>query len=119
MGAGQELDDAIGPRSRGLSPAARADPVAGQSAAAARSGLSRWGRLRRGSRRVARVRRGPGAIPQEMFEATEIVRHVAVHERDADARVNGKTTVLPGEHVGGVEHLNSRQNPGIFLERSH
>ena len=29
MGAGQELDDAIGPRSRGLSPAARADPVGG------------------------------------------------------------------------------------------
>ena len=28
---------------------------------------------------------GPGAIPQDMFQTLKIVRHVAVHERDADA----------------------------------
>ena len=58
------------------------------------------------------MRRGPGARPQEVFEATEIVRPVAVHERDADARVNGKTTVLPGEHVcggSGVEEASKSE----------
>jgi hypothetical protein len=36
-----------------------------------------------------------------MLEALEVARHVAVYEGDADARVYGKTAVLPGAHVGG------------------
>jgi len=31
----------------------------------------------------------PGAISQEMIETLEIARHVAVEERDADARIDG------------------------------
>ena len=44
---------------------------------------------------------GPGTVPQEVLEAPQVARHVPVHEGDADARVDGKTAVLPGEHVGG------------------
>ena len=50
--------------------------------------------------------RGPGTVPQQMFETPKIARHIAVDKRDPDARIDRKPTVLPGEHVGsgrGVE----------------
>ena len=47
------------------------------------------------------MRKGPGTVPQEMLERLEIARHVAVEKRDPDTRVDGKPTVLPGEHGGG------------------
>jgi pyrimidine-nucleoside phosphorylase/thymidine phosphorylase len=36
-----------------------------------------------------------------VFEALEVVRDVAISERDAHARIDGKPAVPPGEHVGG------------------
>ncbi len=43
----------------------------------------------------------PGAIPQQMLQALKIARHVAVEERDADAGIDRKPAMVPGEHVGG------------------
>ena len=96
-----KLDDAAGARPRGLPPAPRADPVgrlvsrehvadAGDAAVfAADHGepLQREGR--------------PGTVSQQVLETLKIARHVAVDERDPDAGVHRKPTVLPGEHVGG------------------
>lgn len=42
---------------------------------------------------------GPGAIPEEVLEVFQAPRHVVVRKGDADGGY-GKTTVLPGEHVG-------------------
>lgn len=36
-----------------------------------------------------------------MFDAPEIPRHVTIGTRDADAGVDGKPAVVPGQHVGG------------------
>jgi hypothetical protein len=96
-----KLNDAAGARPCGLPPASRADPVghlvsgehvadAGDAAVfAADHGepLQREGR--------------PGTVSQQVLETLEIARHVAVDERDPDADVNRKTTVLSSEHVGG------------------
>jgi len=84
----REFDDAIGPRSRGLPLAARADPVggfvSGQHVAdfgypavwAADHGepLEREGR--------------PGTGSEEMFQTLKIARPVAVDERDPDAGID-------------------------------
>ena len=110
----RQFDDAIRIGPRGFSRPALANPVAGlvprqhvadsrdAAVCAAVHGES------------LQCEGGPGAIPQEMFEATEIVRHVAVHERDADARVNGETNVFLGEHVcggSGVEQASKPEPP--------
>jgi hypothetical protein len=50
-----------------------------------------------------------------VFETPKIAGHVAVEERDPDARVDRKPAVLPGEHVGGgssVEEASERSPPG-------
>jgi hypothetical protein len=61
--------------------------------------------------REALDRKGwPGAIPQQVFEALEIARHITVEDRDPDTGVDGKPAVLPGEHVGcgsGVEQVRA------------
>jgi len=96
-----KLDDAAGARPCGLPPAPRANPVsrlvsrehvadAGDAAVfAADHGepLQREGR--------------PGTVSQQVLETLKIARHVAVDERDPDAGVNRKPTVLSSEHVGG------------------
>ncbi len=43
----------------------------------------------------------PGAVSQEVFQTLKIAGHIAVNERDPDACVHRKTTVLSSEHVGG------------------
>jgi len=43
----------------------------------------------------------PGTVSQKMLETLKGARHVAVDERDPDACVHRKTTVLSSEHVGG------------------
>jgi len=107
----REFDDAIGPRSRGLPLAARADPVggfvSGQHVAdfgypavwAADHGepLEREGR--------------PGAVSQQVLEALKIARHITVDERDPDARIDRKPAVLPGEHVGGGRVVDEASEP--------
>jgi len=45
--------------------------------------------------------RRPGTIPQQVFHAQKIARHVAVDDRDPETRIDRETAVLPGEHVGG------------------
>jgi hypothetical protein len=106
---GQGVDDAVRPRSRGRSRAARADPVGGfvsgehvADAGDAAACVTRH--------RESLERKGwPGARPQQVFEALEIARHIAVDERDPDTGVDGKPAVLPGEHVGcgsGVEQVS-------------
>ena len=96
-----KIDDAAGVRPRGLPPSPRANPVgclvswehiadAGDAAVfAADHGepLQREGR--------------PGTVSQQVLETLKIARHVAVDERDPDAGVNRKPTVLSSEHVGG------------------
>jgi hypothetical protein len=94
-----KLDDAADARPRGLPPAPRADPVgrlvsrehvadAGDAAVfAADHGepLQREGR--------------PGTVSQQVLETLKIARHVAVDDRDPDAGVNRKPTVLSSEHA--------------------
>jgi hypothetical protein len=49
-----------------------------------------------------------GTVSQQVLEALKITRHVAVDERDPDACVHRKPTVLSSAHVGrriGVEEL--------------
>jgi hypothetical protein len=72
----RELDAAASPWPRGLSPAARVDPVGRLVSRDTLPGepLQREGR--------------PGGITQEVFDALEVARHVAVDERDPDARVD-------------------------------
>ena len=55
--------------------------------------------------------RRPGTIPQQMFQALKIAGHVAVDQRDADARVHRKPAVLPGEHVGGRSGVEQVSEP--------
>jgi hypothetical protein len=86
----RELDDAIGPRSRGRSPAAGADPV---------GGFMPWKRVAHARDSAARVadhgeslqcEGRPGALSQQVLETPKITRHVAVDERDPDTGVDGK-----------------------------
>jgi hypothetical protein len=46
-----------------------------------------------------------------MLETPKIARHVAVEERDPDARVDGKPAVLPGNHVGGGRGVEEASEP--------
>jgi len=95
-----EFDDAVGPRSRGLPPAARADPVgrfvSGENVADAGDAavctadhgepLEREGR--------------PGTGSEEMFQTLKIARHVAVDECDPEGGpfqpAGGRPTLLGG-----------------------
>jgi hypothetical protein len=89
-----ELDDAAGPRLRGLPHAPRADPVGRlvprehvTDATDAACGAADHGEpLQREGR--------PGTIAKKMLERSKIARHVAVEERDAGARVDRKPAVL-------------------------
>ncbi len=97
----RELDDAIGSRPRGLSPAARPDPGGGfvsREHVADADDAAVWAA---DHGEPLECKSGPGTVPQEMLERLKVARHVAVEERDPDTRVDGKPTVLPGEHVGG------------------
>ena len=88
---GLEFEDAVLFRGGGLALPAGADPsaalVAGERVAdafgAAVAAREKGEPLEREG--------GPGTGAQEMLEALEVARHVAVYEGDADARVDGKT----------------------------
>jgi hypothetical protein len=96
-----KLDDDADARPRGLPPAPRANPVgrlvsrehvadAGDAAVfAADHGepLQREGR--------------PGTVSQQVLERQTIDTQLETKERDPDAGVNRKPTVLSSEHVGG------------------
>jgi hypothetical protein len=59
----------------------------------------------------------PGAIPQQVFQALKIGRHIAVDECDPDTGVDGKPAVLPGEHVGcGTGHANHIVSKELFQD---
>ena len=84
----REVEDAVGSRQREFSPTAPSDPVghlvprehvvdlgdAAVCTAAHGESLERKG--------------WPGAIPQQVLQALKIARHIAVEERDPDARVH-------------------------------
>ena len=100
-GKRRELDDAAGPRLRRLSLPPRADPVGRlvsrehvADASDATVGVADHGE-------PFECEGGPGTVSQQMLERLKVARHVAVEECDADARVDRKSAVLPGEHVGG------------------
>ena len=107
----RELDDAAHPWSRGLSAAAGADPV---------GGFMPWKRVAHARDAAARVadhgepleRKGrPGAIPQQVFQALKVARHIAVDERDPHTRIDGKPAVLPGEHGGSRRSVEQVSEP--------
>ena len=87
----RQINDAVLSRGGGLAPAARSDPlaaiVAGQRVADALGAAVPSGEESEPLEREG----GPGTGAQEMLEALEVARHVAVYEGDADARVDGKT----------------------------
>ena len=97
----REMDDALGVGCGRLSRASGPDPgaafVAGERVAdplrPAVSGLEQGEPLEGEG--------GAGAIADEVLEALEVSRDVAISERDTHARIDGKPAVLPGEHVGG------------------
>ena len=75
----RELDDAAGPRLRGLSLSAWPDPVGGlvpghhiADASDAAVGVADHGE-------PLECKRGPGTVPQEMLERLKVARHVAVY----------------------------------------
>jgi len=84
----RELDDAVRPRPRGRSRAARTDPVGGLvsgehvadfGCAAACVTCHRESLERKG---------WPGPIPQQVLQALKIARHVAVDERDPNTGID-------------------------------
>ena len=83
----RELDDAIGPRPRGLAAAAGPDPgggfVSGQHVADA--GYPAVWAADHGE--PLEGEGGPGTVSQDMFQTLKIARHVSVDERDPDTRV--------------------------------
>ena len=106
----RELDDAAGPRPCGLPRATRADPVGGfvpgQHVTDAGDATARVTSDKEPLEREGRT----GTIPQQMFETLKIAGHIAVDECDPDTGIDGKPTVLPGEHVGsgrGVEEARA------------
>ena len=84
----RELDDAVGPRPRGLPPAARADPgggfVSGEHVADSDSSAV-WAADH--GEPFERERR-PGTVSEKMFEAPKIAGHIAVDESDPDTGVD-------------------------------
>ena len=76
---GQDVDDAVRPRTRGLSRAAQADPVGGlvsgehvADAADATACVTRHGEPFEGKGR-------PRTVPHQVFQALKVARHVAVN----------------------------------------
>ncbi len=97
----RELDDANGPRPRGLPPATPPDPVGRLVPRhhVADAGDPAAGVADHGTPFECEGR--PRTVSQEMLERLKTARYVAVEERDADARISGTPAVLPGEHVDG------------------
>ena len=96
-----KLDDAADARPRGLPPAPRANPV---GRLVSREHVADFGRaavfaadhgepLQREGR--------PGTVSQQVLERLTIDTQLETKERDPDAGVNRKPTVLSSEHVGG------------------
>jgi len=84
----RELDDTVNFRPRGLSAAARSDPVGGfvsrehvADADDAAVGVADHGESFECEGR-------PGAVSEKMLKTLKIAGHIAVEERDPDARVD-------------------------------
>jgi hypothetical protein len=97
----REFDRAVGARPRGLPPAPRADPVGRlvpwQHVADATDAAVFTAHHGEPFQREGR----PGTVSQKMLETFKVARHVAVDERDPDAGLHRKPTVLSSDHVGG------------------
>ncbi len=97
----REFDDAVGTRAFGLPPAPRANPVgrlvSGEHVADA------------GDAAVFAAHHGepfqcegrPGTVSQQVLEGLTLDTQLETKERDPDACVHRKTTVLSNDHVGG------------------
>jgi hypothetical protein len=98
---GRELDDAIGPRPRGLPPSPRANPVgrlvSGEHIADA--GDAAVPTTPDGEPLQCKVR--TGTVSQQVFKRLTIDTQLETKERDPHAGVHRKTTVFWSEHVGG------------------
>ena len=84
----RELDDAIGPRPRGLSATTPSDPGGGL---VPREHVADLGNVAVWAASHGEPFQGkgwPGAIPQQVFQALKIARHVAIDERDPDTGVD-------------------------------
>jgi hypothetical protein len=96
---GLEFDDAVLSRGGGLALPAGADPlpalVAGQRGADAFGGAVAAG----SQGESLECEGGPGAVSQEVLDTPEVARHVAVHEGDADAGIDGE--------AGGSQNLKN------------
>jgi hypothetical protein len=84
----RKLDDAIGPRGRGLSAAAPPDPVGRLVSREQVTDASDPAVNAADHGQPFECEGRPGAIPQKMFETPKIARHVAVDECDPDARID-------------------------------
>jgi len=97
----REFDDAVIARPRRLPPAPRADPVgrlvSGQHVADATDAAIFTAPHGEPLQREG----GAGAVSQQMLERLTIDTQLETKERDPDAGVHRKPTVLSSEHVGG------------------
>jgi hypothetical protein len=73
----QEVDDAVRPRPRGLSRAARADPVGGLVSGDHVADLGDAAGWAADHGQSFQCKGGPGAVPQQVFQALKVARHVA------------------------------------------
>jgi hypothetical protein len=95
----RKVDEAVLTRGGGLALPAGADPlpalVAGQRGADAFGGAVAAG----SQGESLECEGGPGAVSQEVLDTPEVARHVAVHEGDADAGIDGE--------AGGSQNLKN------------
>ena len=80
----RELDDAVRPRSRGLPPAPPPDPVGGFVSGEHVADVGDAAGWAADHGQSLQCKGGPGAVPQQVFQALEVARHVAVDERDPE-----------------------------------
>ena len=84
----RDVHDASGSRSRGLAAAAGPDPVGrlmSRQHVADAGDQTIWAA---GDGQSFECERRPGAVPQQVFQTPKIAGHIAVDERDPDARVD-------------------------------
>ncbi len=107
----REFDHAIGSWPRGLSRAARADPVGGLVPGEHVANASDAAACVVGYGQSLERKWRPGAVSQKVFQTPKIVRHIAVDEGDPHTRVDGKPAVPPPEHVGSRRSVEQVSEP--------
>ena len=80
----REFDDAIGSRPRGLPPTTPPDPVGRLVPREHVADLGDAAGWAADHGQSLQCKGGPGAVPQQVFQALEVARHVAVDERDPE-----------------------------------